>query len=139
DSRRRRSIARLRAVVMIHPAGLGGTPDWGHRAIAIVKASWTASSATSMSPKCRTRTDTARPYSSRKTRSTSGVAEGAVSGVRLSLSLKRPHFDRQRQRPRELAPPCERGVEIGGLDHDEAADVLLAFRVRSVSRQQVAP
>ena len=30
-SRRSRSMARLRAVVMIHPAGLGGSPAAGHR------------------------------------------------------------------------------------------------------------
>ncbi|KUO15621.1 hypothetical protein AQJ91_40635 [Streptomyces dysideae] len=45
-SRRSRSIARFRAVVMIHPAGLGGTPvsvqRWtvsGQRWTAVVKAS----------------------------------------------------------------------------------------------------
>ena len=66
-------MARLRAVVMIQPAGLGGSPSCGHRRVATAKASWTASSATSMSPKTRTRTATARPYSSRKTRSTSAA------------------------------------------------------------------
>ena len=50
----------------------------GQRRTASVKASWTASSAASMSPKWRTRTATARPYSSRKTRSTStSVLDGA--------------------------------------------------------------
>ena len=44
-SRRSRSMARLRAVVTIHPAGLAGTPSTGHRATAVAKASWTASSA----------------------------------------------------------------------------------------------
>ena len=80
-SRRRRSIARLRAVVMIHPAGLGGTPPEGQRSSAIAKASWTASSATSMSPKTRTRTATARPYCSRKTRSTSEAESSATPAV----------------------------------------------------------
>ena len=44
-------MARRRAVVMIHPAGLGGSPVSGQRCTATAKASWTASSATSMSPK----------------------------------------------------------------------------------------
>ena len=34
-------MARLRAVVTIHPPGLGGTPSDGHRATATVNASWT--------------------------------------------------------------------------------------------------
>src|SRR6185437_16653854 len=34
SSLRSRSIARLRAVVMIHPAGLGGGPEDGHRCTA---------------------------------------------------------------------------------------------------------
>ena len=38
-SRRSRSMARLRAVVMIHPAGLGGSPADGHRLTASAKAS----------------------------------------------------------------------------------------------------
>ena len=44
-SRRKRSIARLRAVVMIQPAGLGGRPLDGQPSTAEVNASWTASSA----------------------------------------------------------------------------------------------
>ena len=56
-------MLRRRAVVMIHPAGLGGTPSSGQRTTATAKASWTPSSARSMSPNERTRTETARPYS----------------------------------------------------------------------------
>ena len=69
-----RSIPRLRAVVMIQPAGLGGRPVVGHRSSATTNASWTASSATSMSPKKRTRVATARPDSARKMRSMSAVS-----------------------------------------------------------------
>ena len=75
-SRRIRSIARRRAVVMIHPAGLGGTPSAGQRRSASTNASWTASSAASMSPNARTSTATARPCSARNTRPTS-----AASGI----------------------------------------------------------
>jgi hypothetical protein len=54
-------MARLRAVVTIQPAGLGGTPSVGQRCTAVRKASCTASSAASMSPRRRVRTATARP------------------------------------------------------------------------------
>ena len=60
-------MARLRAVVVIQPPGFGGNPVAGHRSVATTKASWTASSARSMSPKRRTRVATARPDSRRKT------------------------------------------------------------------------
>jgi hypothetical protein len=65
-------MARLRAVVTIQPPGLGGVPFSGQEATATANASWTASSARSMSPKRRTRVATARPNSSRKIASTSG-------------------------------------------------------------------
>jgi hypothetical protein len=78
-SRRNRSIARLRAVVMIQPAGLGGSPAAGQRSTATVNASWTASSAASMSPNWRTSTATARPYSSRKIRSISAASSSGMS------------------------------------------------------------
>ena len=56
-------MARLRAVVVIQPPGFGGRPDAGHRSLATTKASWTASSAMSMSPKRRTSVATQRPDS----------------------------------------------------------------------------
>jgi hypothetical protein len=71
DSRRTWSMPRLRAVVMIQPAGLGGTPSTGHRSRATTNASWTASSARSMSPKWRTRVATALPEWVRKAAATS--------------------------------------------------------------------
>jgi hypothetical protein len=64
-SRRSRSIARLRAVVVTHPPGLGGMPVTGHRCAAIRNASATASSATSMSPKMRMSVAVQRPTSRR--------------------------------------------------------------------------
>ena len=77
DSRRRRSIARLRAVVKIQPAGDGGTPAVGQVRTAVTNASWTASSATSRSPKRRARVATARPESRRKTSSTARAVAGS--------------------------------------------------------------
>ena len=79
-------MARLRAVVMIQPAGLGGSPAAGHRCTATANASWTASSAMSRSPKVRVRTATARPYSARKTSSISAADGAGVPGISLSVS-----------------------------------------------------
>ncbi len=87
----------LRAVVISQPAGLGGRPSRGQRSSAAAKASWTASSATSMSPKTRTRTATARPYSCRKTRSiSSAVTRPARRPISLSLAvIERPDLERE--------------------------------------------
>ncbi len=60
-SRRSRSIARWRAVVMIQPIGLGGTPVCGHRSSAAANASSTDSSASARSPQTRVSTATALP------------------------------------------------------------------------------
>src|ERR1700682_4521728 len=108
-------MARLRAVVMIHPAGLGGSPVEGHRSTAVVNASWTASSAMVMSRKTRTRTATARPYSSRKTRSIAETGRTGVSDIGAAVSLEGPNLDWERRRPGKLGAPLERGVEIGSF------------------------
>src|SRR3989475_8930264 len=54
------------------------------------------------------------------------------------LLLERPHLDREGDRPRELATPLERGVEIGCVDDAEPADVLLALRVGAVGYEHLA-
>src|SRR5450631_243682 len=135
DSRLSRSIARFRAVVMIHPAGLGGAPAAGHRSSAVVNASWTASSATSISPKMRTRTATARPYSSRNTRSMSrsGCCWGpGVGGSVRCIALERPHFHRQACRLGVPPAPGQSHVEVRRLDDHEPTQVLLALNERAV-------
>ena len=75
-------MARLRAVVVIQPPGLGGTPVTGHRSAAMANASATASSARSMSPRTRISVAVQRPASRRKTAS------------RSSLTLERADLDR---------------------------------------------
>src|SRR5215217_1727567 len=137
-SRRRRSMARLRAVVMIHPAGLGGAPASGQRCTAVANASWTASSATSMSPKVPTRTATARPYCSRNTRSISAAARPGTPSSALDLAPERPDLDREGGRPGQLAGPGEGGVQVGGLDDGEPADVLLALGEGPVGGEDLA-
>src|SRR5262245_45062598 len=121
---------------MIHPAGLGGGPVSGQRSTAAVNASWTASSATSMSPKTRTRTATARPYSSRNTRPISEVERAGTP--ESALAPERPYLDRQGGHPSRLAAPFERGVEIGSVDDAATADVLLALGVRAIGHEHVA-
>jgi hypothetical protein len=69
-SRRKRSIALFLAVRVIHAPGLSGIPSAGQRSRATAKASWTASSAKSKSPRTRMRVATALPDSCRKARST---------------------------------------------------------------------
>ena len=85
DARRRRSrsMARLRAVVVIHAPGLSGTPRSGQVSSALMNASWTASSARSKSPRTRMSVATARPCSSRNRRSTISWAASAPVNARV--------------------------------------------------------
>src|SRR5690625_919724 len=133
-SRRRRSIARLRAVVMIQPAGLGGITDSGQRCVAVANASATASSAMSRSPKWRVSTATARPYSSRNTAAMSSTVLSAGSDSAID---GRAYLDRQRGRGGDPPRPLERGVEVGRLDQGETTQVLLALDERTVGHQRV--
>src|SRR6476660_8243197 len=128
-------MARLRAVVVSQPPGLGGTPVSGHRSVATTNASWTISSAMSMSPKRRTRVATTRPDSSRKIRSSSGAS---MAGTDRSLVLERTHLDRTHASDGALGRPLERGVEVGCLDDPEAAELLLGLRERTVRSHRFA-
>src|SRR4029453_1362222 len=120
--------------------GLGGIPSPGQRSTAAVKASATASSATPMSPKTRTSTATARPYSARNTRSISVARAGSKPVSVLSAALERPHLDRQREDLRRLARPAECFIQIGRAHDPEPSDVLLALDVGSVGHHDaVAP
>src|SRR5439155_20263465 len=103
-----------------------------------VNASWTASSAMVMSRKTRTRTATARPYSSRKTRSISETGSAGSSGIGAVIFVERADLDGKRRRPRQLRSPFERRVEVGGPDDGEPADVLLAFGKGTVGGQQLS-
>src|ERR1700749_4773551 len=104
-------MARLRAVVTIHAPGLGGWPSDGHRAAATVKASWTASSAASMSPRKRIRVATQRPYSRRKTASTVTARD---TGWRRSLRAGRAsRLDRVVEVPAEERAHLDRPL-FGG-------------------------
>src|SRR6266511_5775520 len=142
DSRRRRSMARLRAVVMIQPPGLGGGPSPGHLLKATANASCTASSATSMSPKTRIRAATDRPDSSRKIRpmaASSAVGAASPSRTRSGLPVReRADLDRRLDDLGDLRRPGERGVEVLGLDDVEPAEVLLRLGERAVGGQDVA-
>src|SRR3954453_21884508 len=125
-SRRNRSMARLRAVVVIQPPGFGGTPRSGHWAAAMAKASATASSARSMSPRMRMRVAVQRPASRRKI---SSSVSGTFGGADLDGLLAR--------RAR-LGRPLEGGVEVGGVDDPEATHLLLGLGVGAVGHRDVA-
>src|SRR5689334_5524568 len=155
-------MARLRAVVTIHAPGLGGRPSAGHRATATVKASWTASSAASMSPRKRIRAATQRPYSRRKRAPaasavtvavTAVTARGPLAAARLrSLRAGRvdPYrvvelpfkegadLDRPLFRGRGEPGPLQGRVQVGDVDDPEPGEVLLGLRVRPVGDQEVA-
>src|SRR5918995_733273 len=144
DSRRSRSMPRLRAVVVIQPPGFGGRPSRGHLRSAIANASWTASSARSMSPKTRIRLATACPDSSRKIRPTSASSSAAERSRALSAHRlireprERAHLDGGVDRGGDLRGPSERGVEVLGLDDVEAGEVLLRLGEGAVRRQHLA-
>src|SRR5215211_7920144 len=137
-SRRSRSMALLRAVVMIQPAGLWGRPADGQRCTAAANASWTASSATSMSPKTPTRTATARPYSWRKTRSISAAGRAGTPASVPGPVLERPDLDGEGGRLGQPAAPGQGGVQVGRPDDGEAADVLLALGEGAVGAEHLA-
>src|SRR3954454_8364664 len=127
-SRRIRSIARLPAVVVSQPPGLGGTPESGHVSSAATSASPAASSARSMSPKRRTSEAIRRPYSSRKTCSTAIAPLGRGPPSVTSGSgeaVERTDLDLAAARLRPLGRELEGHVEVGGVDDPEAADDLL--------------
>src|ERR1700730_4450446 len=160
DSRRSRSSALFLAVVTIQPPGLGGRPSDGQRSTATANASWTASAARSMSPKTRTRVATARPELSRKIRATalpsgtlplSDGSSAAGSGPDIMRSvphacrllgvrhvLERPDLDRAAARLRTAACHLKGVVQVGGTDHPEAADLLLALGERAVGGDDLA-
>src|SRR5437870_5535654 len=142
DSRRRRSMARLRAAVVIHPPGLGGTPSPGHLRRAMANASCTASSARSMSPNTRTRVATDRPDSSRKIRLISASSSlGDASTWHTLSGLCCPegtNLDRLPDGGGGLRRPGERSVEVLGLDDVEAAQVFLRLCERAVGGQHLA-
>src|SRR6476469_4988430 len=116
-------MARLRAVVVIHPPGLGGTPRIGHCSAAIAKASATASSARSTSPRTRIMVAVQRPASRRKI-SASG------SGI-----FRRSDLDWSFTGCGGLGGPGERGVEVGGFDDPEPAHLLLGLRVGAIGHR----
>src|SRR5437016_1177031 len=140
DSRRRRSMARLRAVVVIQPPGLGGRPSPGHLRSATANASCTASSATSTSPTIRISAATDRPDSSRKIRPTSAASSlSPASRTRSSLEdTEWTDLDRVPDGRGCLRRPTERSIEVLGLDDVEAAEVFLRLREGSVGGQHLA-
>ena len=94
-SRRSRSIAFRRAVTVSHAPGLSGTPVRGHVTSAAPSASWSASSARSMSRRSLISVATTRPYSARKTASR-GATSSRPDAPRSSRSRLRGSSRRTR-------------------------------------------
>ena len=143
DSRRSRSIARLRAVVVIQPPGLGGRPSRrppaqgdGERLLHRVLGD----------------VDVAEDADQGGHRSAGLLAEdpadlglvepgrGVNRRARCQASeLPRTGGPRSAPDARgDLRRPAERGVEILGLDDVEAAEVFLRLRERTVGGQHLA-
>src|ERR1700674_2790891 len=134
-SRRKRSMARRRAVVISHAPGLSGMPCSGHVSRAASRLSWTTSSAMSKLPMRRTMAPTSLPASSRKTVAT--VASASVrASVRPSVFHDRPHFDHLAARP--PLGHLDRLVEVGHLDDSETSDDLLRLDERAVGEDGLA-
>src|SRR5664279_2415669 len=138
-SRRIQSIARLPAVVVSQPPGLGGTPASGHFSNAATSASPAASAAMSMSPKRRTSEAIRRPYSSRKTRSTAAVPpciDQSSFGAGSGEAVERTDLDLAPARLGPLGRELERHVEVGGVDDPETPDDLLGLQVGAVGHHR---
>src|SRR6266508_1289882 len=145
-SRRSRSMALLRAVVVIQPPGLAGTPVRGQRSRATRKASWTASSARSKSPSTRMRVATARPDSYRKTCSTTppaslGPAAATPSPVRVGPRWElhdRADLDRAVAGAGDPRRHFDGLVQVLAVDHVVAAELLLGLREGPVGGERPA-
>src|SRR5689334_10176930 len=87
-----------------------------------------------MLPKTRISTATARPRSSRNTRSISSIVRCGTSASAV-LFVEGPDLDRERSCPRELPAPFKRRVQIRRIHNSEATDVLLAFDVRAIGQE----
>src|SRR3954471_11923755 len=137
-SRRIRSIARLPAVVVSHPPGLGGTPDSGHLSSAATRASPAASSAMSISPNRRASEAIRRPYSSRKTRSTAAFPPCIISrgSAGSGEAVERTDLDLAPARLGPLGRELERHVEVGRVDDPEAPDDLLGLEVGAIGHHR---
>src|SRR6185312_10189976 len=132
-SRRSRSIALLRAVRMIQPAGLSGIPRVGQVRKACTKASWTATSARSKLPVARISAATARPASRRNRRSRSWRGSPVASAFRSGGEvLNGAQLDRSEVRAGTAGTCFYRLVEVRDLEKVIPAELLLRFRKWSI-------
>ena len=118
-SRRSRSVARLRAVVVSQAPGRFGTPSRGQVRRASAKASWAHSSARSQSPVIRISVATTRPHSSRNASatafSTSTTTPPPRSPSRRTGSARNRQLRRGRRRTLRRARRSGRFHADGGF------------------------
>ena len=144
-SRRRRSIARLRAVVMIQPAGLGGQPG---RRPALDRRGERVLHRLLGERRCRRRRGPGRPRRARTPRGRRArsprVASAGASGHPAAV-LERPHLDRAGRRAstageagRACGAQASAASRSGASMTVEAADVLLALGERAVGHEHLA-
>ena len=127
DSRRSRSMARLRAVVVIQPPGFGGTP---------VGRPLLGGDGERLRDRVLGEVDVAEDADQG-----GGAAAGLTPEDRRASVVSHPASGGPRPGPRRrrrLAGPLEGGVEVGGLDDPEAAHLLLGLGVGAVGHRHVA-
>src|SRR3954469_4907539 len=123
-----RLIARLRAVVISHAAGLAGSPSRGQRSAAIANASCAASSATSKSPRKPISAARTRPQCSRK----------ACSRIALVLHPRAALAGAAQAGGRDAGGELDRRFQVVCLEEAVAADGLLELDERPVGGQRPA-
>src|SRR5947209_7307972 len=129
-----RSITLWRATLTSQARGLSGIAVCDHCVSAAANASCIASSAYSKSPTRRIRVASTRPASARNTASVRLVliGIGTIAGSRLAHHPDWPHLDRAVAGARTLGRDRGRLVEVLGLDHVEAAELLAGLGERAV-------
>ena len=134
-SRRMRSRALWRAVVVSQAAGLRGTPSAGHRSRAVRAASCKASWAASMSPRTRVRVATTRPPSARIASATARPASGKEGYSKTTTGRTSTLPCQHAGDPRR---PGDGLVEVGAVEEVVAAQHLLGLGEGAVGGDDLA-
>ena len=140
DSRRSRSMARLRAVVMIQPPGFGGTPVSGQRLDRDDER---------LLDRLLGDVDVAEEADQGRDRPAGLLPEDPLDAVPVAIvghgryasgsSWNGRTSTGALARDGGLRRPRQRGVEVGGLDDPEAAELLLRLGERAVGGRSTSP
>ena len=129
--RRSRSIALCRPVETSHATGFAGVPASGHCSSATANASWSASSAVSMSPSRRMSVARIRPCSDRKISSMRGSISGKATPPRVCAHRE----DRLLQRSGYFGGP----LRIGRTSIEKPASVRGCLATKASASSRFSP